>query len=150
MHEYGLFKRRRLAIDMKYSDVELNDLPDEILLIILKKLDNLEVLYSFHGANERLNRILHDPIFTSCLNFVKWSSFEYIDKFSSNILLDRFCLQILPEICTKIKWLDLESSSMECLLHAADFSNLYGLGLYNINEETAECLFTGKKISTEV
>ncbi|CAF4310878.1 unnamed protein product, partial [Rotaria sp. Silwood2] len=127
---------------MKNSCVELNDIPDEILLIIFKKLNNLEVLYSFQGVNERLNKIIHDPIFTSRLNFLQWSSNKFINKFSSDVILNRFCLQILPEICMKIKWLDLESSSMKHILCAADYPNLYGLGLYNIEEEAARCLFT--------
>jgi hypothetical protein len=40
---------------MKRSLVQLNDLPDEILMIILKKLDNDQVLYSLIGVNKRLN-----------------------------------------------------------------------------------------------
>jgi len=135
-----------MKINMKYSCVELNDLPDEILLIILKKLDNLEVLYSFQGVNERLNKIIHDPIFTSHLSFLKWSLNKFINKFSSDMILNRFCLQILPKIHTKIRWLDLESESMKNILHAADYPNLYTPGLYNIEEETAKCLFTGKEI----
>jgi hypothetical protein len=131
-----------MKINMKYSCVELNDLPDEILLIILKELDNLEVLYSFQGVNERLNKIIHDRIFTSRLSFLKWS----LNKFSSDMILNRFCLQILLKIHTKIKWLDLESESMKNILHAADYPDLYTLGLYNIEEETAKCLFTGKEI----
>jgi hypothetical protein len=59
-------------------------------------------------------------------------------------MLNRFCLQILPEIHDKIKWFDLESSSMKYVLHAADYPNLYCLGLYNIDEESARCLFTGE------
>ncbi|CAF4861680.1 unnamed protein product [Rotaria socialis] len=41
----------------------------------------------------------------------------------------------------KIKWLDLESSSMKHILCGADYPDLYGLSLYNIKEETAGCLF---------
>ncbi|CAF3219523.1 unnamed protein product [Rotaria socialis] len=134
---------------MEYSCVELNDLPDEILLIILKKLDNLEVLYSLQGVNERLNEIIRDPTFTSHLTFVKWSPKEFINKFSSNVIFDRVCLQILPEISMKIKWLDLESSSMKQILHSTDYPNLNGLGLYNVERETSRSLFTGKKISIE-
>ncbi|CAF1324186.1 unnamed protein product [Rotaria sordida] len=48
-------------------------------------------------------------------------------------ILDRFCLQILPEIHHKIKWLNLESSSMERILHATNYPNLYGLGLYELH-----------------
>ncbi|CAF2789704.1 unnamed protein product [Rotaria sp. Silwood2] len=135
---------------MKNSCVELNDIPDEILLIIFKKLNNLEVLYSFQGVNERLNKIIHDPIFTSRLNFLQWSSNKFINKFSSDVILNRFCLQILPEICMKIKWLDLESSSMKHILCAADYPNLYGLGLYNIEEEAARCLFTDESASSSI
>ncbi|CAF4095737.1 unnamed protein product [Rotaria sp. Silwood1] len=131
---------------MKYSCVELNDLPDEILLLIFKKLDNLEVLYSFQGVNERLNKIIHDPIFTSRLSFLKWSFNKCINKFSSHIILNRFCLQILPKIYTKIKWLDLVSEYMKNILDAADYPNLFALGLYNIEEKTAICLFTSKEI----
>jgi hypothetical protein len=49
---------------MEYSCIQLNDLPDEILMIILKKLNNLEILYSLIGVNKRSNKIVHDTIFT--------------------------------------------------------------------------------------
>ncbi len=131
---------------MNRSCVELIDLPDEILLMIFKKLNNLQVLYSIQGANDRLNKIIHDPIFTNRLNFVQWSSNELINVFSSNIIRNRFCLQILPEISMKVKWLDLESSSMRNILRAANYPNLYGLGLYNIRKKTATRLFIGMLI----
>ncbi|CAF2059874.1 unnamed protein product [Rotaria magnacalcarata] len=136
-----------MNINMKYSCVELNNLPDEILLIIFKKLDNLEILHSFQGVNERFNKIIYDPIFTSRLSFPQLSFNKYIKKFSSDIILNRFCSHILPTIRTKITWLDLEAESMRNILDAADYPNLYALGLYNVEEETAKCLFTGKEIS---
>ncbi|CAF1533373.1 unnamed protein product, partial [Rotaria sp. Silwood1] len=139
-----------MKINMKYSCVELNDLPDEILLLIFKKLDNLEVLYSFQGVNERLNKIIHDPIFTSRLSFLKWSFNKCINKFSSHIILNRFCLQILPKIYTKIKWLDLVSEYMKNILDAADYPNLFALGLYNIEEKTAICLFTNERLASSI
>ncbi len=42
---------------MEDSCIQLEDLPDEILLIIFKNLDNCHVLYSFMGLNQRLDRI---------------------------------------------------------------------------------------------
>ncbi|CAF3801655.1 unnamed protein product [Rotaria sordida] len=57
-------------------------------------------------------------------------------------VLDRFCLQILPKIHCNIKWLNLESSSMKRILLATNYPILYGLGLYNIDVETALSLFT--------
>ncbi|CAF3621603.1 unnamed protein product [Rotaria sp. Silwood1] len=122
------------------SCFELNDLIDEILLLIFEKLDNLDILYSLHGVNKRLNNIIRDPLFTNSLNFVKWSS----KKFSSNVIFNRYCLQILPDISMKIKWFYIESSSAKHILRAADYPNLYGLALYNMKVKTARRLFTGQ------
>ncbi|CAF1319522.1 unnamed protein product [Rotaria sordida] len=130
---------------MSNSCVELNDLPDEILMIIFKKLNTIDVLYSLHGSNQRLHKIVYDPIFTSYLTFVKRFSHNFINLICSDMMLNRFCSQILPEIHDKIKWLNLESSSMKHVLCTADYPNLYGLGLYNIDEESIRCLFTEAK-----
>ena len=121
---------------MEHSSVELNDLPDEILMIILKKLSNVEVLYSLIGVNKRLNTIVHDSIFTNCLTLMRCFSDDSIYPLPDPIL-DRFCLQILPEIHHKIKWLNLESSSMKRILLATNYPNLYGLGLYDIDDRNS-------------
>ncbi|CAF4409010.1 unnamed protein product [Rotaria socialis] len=76
-------------------------------------------------------------------------SFDKLSQYFSNRLvcplvdtvLDRFCLQILPQIHHKINWLNAESSSMERILLAADYHNLRNLGLYNVDEKTAERVF---------
>ncbi|CAF3965460.1 unnamed protein product, partial [Rotaria sp. Silwood2] len=57
-------------------------------------------------------------------------------------VLDRFCSQILPQIRYKINFLTLETSSVERILLTADYPNLYGLGLYNIDEKSAKRFFT--------
>ena len=82
---------------MKDSSTELNDLPDEILIIILKKLFNTDVLYSLIDINERFNTIVHDPIFTSHLTLTKCFS-DNSNYPLPDPILDRFCLQILPSI----------------------------------------------------
>ena len=128
---------------MDHSFIRLIDLPDEILMTIFKKLNNVAVLYSLIGVNLRLNRILRDPIFTSRLTLLRYLSNGFIVPLSS-IVLYLFCLQILPEIHHKLKWLDLESLSMERILLAADYPTLRGLGLYNIGQETAVHFFTSK------
>jgi hypothetical protein len=128
---------------MKYSCVQLNDLPDEILLTIFKKLYNAEVLYSLIGVNKRLNKIAQDTIFTGHLTLIRCSLNDSIYPVTES-MLDRFCSQILPEIHDKIKWFNLESFAMERILLAANYSNLSGLGLYNIGIERAKHLFTGK------
>ncbi len=75
----------------------LFDLPNEIWFLILKKLDNMDVLYSLLGINNpRLNDLVQDKAFTSILNFVSMSSTDDICS-----ILDRFCLDILPKIHSK-------------------------------------------------
>ncbi|CAF1012758.1 unnamed protein product [Rotaria magnacalcarata] len=135
---------------MERSLLGLNDLPDEVLIIILKKLSQLEAISNFIDVNKRLKTIVYDSIFTSRLTLMRCLS----DKFCRPIfdplldpMLDRFCLQILPEIHRHIKWLNLESSSMKRILGATNYPNLYGLGLFNMDTETARSLFTGKIFS---
>ncbi|CAF0992912.1 unnamed protein product [Rotaria sordida] len=125
---------------MEYPRVQLNDLLDEILMIILKKLSHVQVLCSLIGVNKRLNKTVHDSIFTNRLTLMVSFLNHCIFPLSESIL-DRFCLQILPKIHDKIEWLDLEAFSMERILRATNFPNLYGFGLYNIRQEIAMHLF---------
>jgi hypothetical protein len=120
-------------------------------MIILKNLSNIEVLYSLTGANKRLNEIVHDAIFTNHLSLLKIVASHLISLLptSQNFIyplpdsmLDRF-LEILPEISGKIRWLNLESFSMERILLATRYPNLFGLGLYNIPRERAIHLLSG-------
>ncbi|CAF3595374.1 unnamed protein product [Rotaria sp. Silwood1] len=59
-------------------------------------------------------------------------------------VVDRFCSQILPQIHYKINTLNLESLSLERILLAADYPNLHSLELYNVDEKTAERVFSSK------
>ncbi|CAF5061744.1 unnamed protein product, partial [Rotaria magnacalcarata] len=126
---------------MEDSFIQLNDLPDEMLMMIFKKLSNIEVLDSLIDVNRRLTQIVSDSTFTNHLAVMKSLPNGHIYPLDDSIL-DRFCLQILPEIHRKIKWFDLESTSMERVLLATNYPNLTGLSLYNIHEETLTHLFT--------
>ncbi|CAF5001026.1 unnamed protein product, partial [Rotaria sp. Silwood1] len=116
---------------MEHSIVQLMDLPDELIMIILNKLDNSEVLYSIMDVNTRLNQIVHDPTFTTKITLTKSAD---LTTALPDIMLDRFCLQILPKIHHNIKWLNLESSSMERILLAANYPNLHQLDIF-INDQ---------------
>ena len=138
---------------MEHSSIQLNDLPDEILMIIFKKLRNLAVLYSFIDVNKRLNKIVHDFIFTNRLTLLIFVPIRLIKLTSASVyyiyslpppIFDRYCLHILPKIHENVRWLDLESSSMERILRATNYPNLYGISLHNIQAKTAIDLFTGK------
>ncbi|CAF5030281.1 unnamed protein product, partial [Rotaria sp. Silwood1] len=131
-------------MNMKHSLIQLIDLPDEILILIFKTLNNVDLLYSLMGINVKLTQFIRDPIFTNRLTLFRYSSNDLIYPLD-NTILDRFCLQILPEIHHKIKWLNVEPLSMERILLITNYSNLHGLGLYNIEDETFRRLFAGKK-----
>lgn len=55
---------------MECVPIQLDDLPDEILLIIFKNLSNATLLYSLTGVSKRINQIVHDSVFTNRLNLV--------------------------------------------------------------------------------
>ncbi len=130
---------------MECSRVELFDLPDEILLMIFKKLENVEILYSLMDINMRLNQIVSAPIFTSQITLMKQTSPLELTSPLPDIVVDRFCLEILPKIHDKIKWLKLETFSMERILLAANkYSNLRQLDIFMMNLKTDMHLFTSK------
>jgi hypothetical protein len=129
---------------MNQCNINLLDLPTEILLIILKKLDNTDVLYSLFDVNNlRLDNIIQENTFTNTLNFVLTTLTDDILSISDPIL-DRFCISILPRINYNVKSLILNSLSMERILLAADYPNLSELKIFNFNGEIASSYFTGK------
>ena len=117
---------------MNQCGAQLMNLPDELLLIILEKLDNVDVLYSLMGLNLRLDRIIHDPCFTTEINFIKLND-DTCEQV--NTLIDRYCLDILPTIAHRIRWLKVRSTSMERIVSAADYPNLSQLDIFIPHKE---------------
>lgn len=128
---------------MTNSSVQLIDLSDELLLIIFKKLSNVDLLYTLMGINKRLDRVLYDSIFTRRLTLIRRSSNSDIYPLRDEIV-NRFCLEILPKIHRKIECLTVESLSMELIFLANDYSNLRQLVLVSIQYQQLERLFDGK------
>lgn len=120
------------------------DLPDEILLLILKKLDNIDVLYGLLGINNRrLDVIAQEKIFTDVLNFVSISDLtEEISPISSSVL-NQFCNDILPRIHKNVKSLIVDSVSFECILGATTYPNLTQLKIFNFNKAFVSRYFMG-------
>lgn len=132
-----------LQINMDKLLTKINDLPDEILMTILKKLSNVEVLYSLIGATEQLDRMARDSMFVDKLPLFQHPPDDCICPLPHSIL-DRFRFEVLPQIHHRIKWLDLESTSMEKILLATNYPSLCGLALYRIDVDKTVSLFTGK------
>ena len=129
---------------MNLANAGLFNLPNEILRFILKKLDNMDVLYSLLDVdNQRLDIIAQENAFTNTLNFVLTTSTD--DSFSlTDTIVDRFCTNILPRIHHNVKFLIIDSVSMERILLVADYPNLTALKLFNFNVKIVSRYFTGK------
>ena len=130
---------------MSNSLFRLDHFSDEILLIILKNLQNDQVLYSLMGVNQRLNRLVYDSFFTNHLTLINRSVTNFVSPLSEKVL-HRFSSEILPEIHHQIQWLNLESSSMEEILSFV-YPNLNGLALYNLQISRMTHLFTSMLFS---
>jgi hypothetical protein len=123
---------------MNRSNVHLLDLPDEILLIILNKLNNIDVLYSLLDINDgRLNILARENTFTNILNFV---------SIDDNSVIDRFCSDILPRIHHNVKCFILYPVLMERILLATDYPNLIELKISHFQREIALNYFTSKHL----
>lgn len=135
----------KIMTKMECSDIQLLNFPDEILMTILKKLNNVEVLYSLMNVNMRLNQIVCDSTFTSEISLMEVDSSFNLTSSLSDVVLDRFCLEILPKIHDKIQWIKVETSSMERVLRAAkNYPNLHQLDIFIRNRNVDMHFFTGK------
>ncbi len=133
-------KGLQLIFNMNQSHVHLLDLPNEMLFNILKKLDNVDVLYSLFGINnKRLDSIIREEIFCNSLNFT--SSVHETTIIDS--ILGRFCNSILPRIQYNVKCLIVEPASMERILLATPYPNLTELKIFNFQQDTSLHYFTG-------
>ena len=125
--------------NMNRSIIHLLDLPNEILLYILNKLNNVDVLYSlFDIKNERLDNITRQKIYSNILNFT-----SITDK---TRIIDRFCMDILPRISSNIKCLIVEPISMKRILLATHYPNLNELKIFNLRPNSSLHYFTGNEI----
>ncbi|UJR29402.1 hypothetical protein I4U23_010614 [Adineta vaga] len=120
---------------MNQSNVNIIDLPDEILLHILKKLNNLSVLYSLVGINKKLDRVVCDNDFTRLIDLISIEPYQMTDS-RSNTIFDRFCIDILPRIFDKVECLILQASILPRVLHATNYPNLRKLVINNFKLRT--------------
>jgi len=114
------------------------DLPDEILFIIFKKLNTIDVFYSFGNVNRRFNRLTLDSLYIrhlemTTLRSIK-SEYDQISPIDTQVLSE-ICVKIVPRIHHQVHKLTLQQDSIQQILHAANFPQLYSLSLINFHEE---------------
>ncbi|CAF1473128.1 unnamed protein product [Adineta steineri] len=87
--------------------------------------------------------IIKEKTFTNTLTFVLTTITGNVLSID-DLIVDRFCINILPKIDYNIKSLILESQSMERILLAANYPNLTELKLYNVNDHIISRHFTAE------
>jgi hypothetical protein len=127
---------------MTEQAVELLDLPDELLLKILKKLRNVHVMYSLEGVHERLDAMAVSVNNSQHINLAKGFFYDDVSSIFDQIL-DRFCSHILFRICHNIRGFTVETSIMERVLLACKYPELYILYITDFSPKITLHYFTG-------
>ncbi|CAF0767868.1 unnamed protein product [Adineta steineri] len=112
------------------------NLPNEILFIIVKKLNISDVIYSLMDINERFVQLLFDPFYIQNLNLTLMTMKSFYQRTFSlhKQVLSNICRNILPKIHDQVKQLVIEQHSIERIL-THNYSQLYSLSLVNFEEE---------------
>ncbi|CAF4786337.1 unnamed protein product, partial [Rotaria sp. Silwood2] len=121
------------------------DLPDEMLLAILNKMNMVDVLYSLVDVNQRFDRLVLDSLYVCHLNFTNKSLLNRNSAIAKQVL-DRICEKIFPRIYHKINKLTVQSLSMERILRTMNYPQLHSLSLVNFKQKILLQHLTGDTI----
>jgi hypothetical protein len=97
------------------NNLNILDLPDEILLIIFNKLNTIDALYSLVDVNERFNRLVLNSLHIRNLDTTSMTIQSYYDRTFSidNNVLSKICEKILPRIHHQLNELIVEQNSVK-------------------------------------
>jgi hypothetical protein len=117
------------------NDINILDLPDEILRVIFNKLNTIDMFYSLVGVNQRFDRLAFDSLYIHYLDFVIERSDIHNYSVDDHIL-DKICSKILPRINEKVTKLTVDPFCMIRILDGAvHYPQLYSLSLVNYRPE---------------
>jgi hypothetical protein len=132
--------------NLNNNHLNILDLPDEILFIIFQKLNMVDVLYSLVDVNQRFERLTLDSLYIRDLDMTNIMAFNSLYDETSSIdtqVLSRICEKILSRIHHQVHKLTVEEYSMQQILLAANYPQLYSLSLINFQEEILYQYLTG-------
>jgi hypothetical protein len=118
------------------------DLPDEMLLMIVNRLNNIDILYSLVDVNQRFNRLTFNSLYFHDLDFTTVSMFDP-KSHEYSVLINRICKNLLSRIHHQVNTLTLDHISMEHVLHTFNFPQLHSLSLVLRRSETFVQYLTG-------
>jgi hypothetical protein len=126
------------------NNVNILDLPDEILLVIFNKLNGIDALYSLVDVNERFDRLVLNAVRIRTLDMTKMMIKSYYDRTFSldSNFLSKICKQILPQIRHQINELIVEQNSMKHVFPHT-YPQLDSLSFVNFEKEILFQYLTG-------
>jgi hypothetical protein len=128
------------------NSLNLLDLPDEILLIIIKQLKMVDILYSLVNVTERLDQLVLNPssiciLDLTCIKMKIHSDDMYL---IDDHVCERICQNVLSRINDQVTELIIDQSSIERVLHTIDYPQLHSLSLIHIDQTSFFDFLQGK------
>ncbi|CAF4281385.1 unnamed protein product [Rotaria sp. Silwood2] len=117
------------------NDINILDLPDEMLLIILSKLDMVDVFYSLVDLNKRFNQLVLDPLYIHHLDLTVKKSLDHNFPVDNQVF-DQIRTKVLPRIHHKVNKITVTSPFMEFIFNTVDYPQLHSLSLVSFQQET--------------
>ncbi|CAF1339688.1 unnamed protein product [Rotaria sordida] len=120
--------------NLNNDNLNIVELPDEILFIIFKKLNTIDVFHSLVGVNQQFDRLALDPLNVRDLDMTDIMIIKSLYDKTPSIdteTLSKICSKILPRIHRQVHKLTVEQYSTKDILLAANYSELYSLSLIN-------------------
>ncbi|UJR17896.1 hypothetical protein I4U23_004795 [Adineta vaga] len=113
------------------------DLPNELLIIIFKKLNTTDALYSLVDVNERLSDIVLDSLHIRRLDAARMLRGSHFDP---NIpmnqeMLSKICEKILSQLHLQLNELVVEQYSFKTILLSNIYPKLFSLSFANFQEK---------------
>ena len=130
-------QNRKINMNMLDNDHRnIFDLPDEILFMIMNKLNIGDIIYSLVDVNERFGQLVLDSVYIQNVDITLMTMNSFSDRTFSvhEKICSRICKNILPKIHDEVKQLAIEQHSIERIL-TFNYSQLYSLSLVNFKEE---------------
>ncbi|CAF3627492.1 unnamed protein product [Rotaria socialis] len=120
------------------NDFNILDLPDEILLVTLNKLNTTDVFHSLVDVNQQFDRLALHYLYVRNIDMTDTMTITSLYDQTSSIntkILSKISEKVLPRIHHQVYKLTIEQYSMQRIILAANYPQLYCLSLINFQKE---------------
>ena len=137
---------KRISVEEMSTAGHLLDLPDEILLLILKELPMVDILSFLADVHPRLHGLAHDFLYIRRLDLTGLSTIKSRCSDlcpTADEVQSRLVTKTLPRLHSQVRHLTVESDSIKEIIAAATYPQLSSLSLRHFQEEFLRHCLTG-------